>query len=90
VACVEVAPGPSDATLWEGDDAVGRRLDLIVEREHPVLGTVPRIRSLVNYSRSATLAPTTPALGQHTDTVLAELGLSADRIASLREAGVIN
>ncbi len=89
VACVEVAPGPSDATLWEGDDAIGYLLDLIVEREHPVLGTFPRLRSLVTYSRSTTVTPTTPALGQHTDLVLAELGLSRERITSLRDAGII-
>jgi crotonobetainyl-CoA:carnitine CoA-transferase CaiB-like acyl-CoA transferase len=89
VACVEVAPGPSEATLWEGDGAIGRLLDLTVEREHPVLGTFPRLRSLVNYSRSTTVAPTTPALGQDTDAVLAELGLSPERITSLRDAGII-
>ncbi len=89
VACVEVAPGPSEATLFEGEDSIGRLLDLIVEREHPVLGDYPRVRALVNYSRSTTAAPTTPTLGQHTDAVLAELGLSPERIAELRQEGVI-
>jgi crotonobetainyl-CoA:carnitine CoA-transferase CaiB-like acyl-CoA transferase len=89
VACVEVAPGPSEATLWEGDDALLHQLDLIVEQQHPVLGSYPRLRSLVTYSRSTTLAPTTPSLGQHTDSVLAELDLSPSRIAELREAGIV-
>ena len=30
-----------------------------------------------------------PALGEHTDEVLAELGLSAERIAQLRQQGVV-
>ena len=30
-----------------------------------------------------------PALGEHTDEVLAELGLDAARIATLREGGVV-
>ena len=89
VACVEMAAGPSEATLWEGDDAIGRRLDLIVEREHPVLGPYPRMKPLVSFSRSATMAPTTPSLGQHTDAVLTELGYGPERIAELRAAGVI-
>jgi crotonobetainyl-CoA:carnitine CoA-transferase CaiB-like acyl-CoA transferase len=89
VACVEMAAGPSEATLWEGDDAIGRRLDLIVEREHPVLGPYPRMKPLVSFSRSATMAPSTPSLGQHTDAVLVELGYGPERIAELRAAGVI-
>jgi crotonobetainyl-CoA:carnitine CoA-transferase CaiB-like acyl-CoA transferase len=89
VACVEVAKGPSEATLWEGDESIGRQLDLIVEREHPVLGTYPRWKALVSFSRSATLAPTTPLLGQHTEAVLTELGYDASRIVELRQGGVI-
>ncbi len=30
-----------------------------------------------------------PALGQHTDEVLGEMGLSAERIAALRSSGVV-
>ena len=89
IACVEVAGGPSDATLFDGEGALARRLGLIVEREHPVLGQYPRIRSLLDYSRSATLAPATPALGEHTESVLEELGYTTEQIADLRARGVV-
>ena len=89
VACVEVAAGPTDATLFEGDEAIGRQLDLIVEREHFVFGSYPRMKPLVTMSRSETLAPTTPSLGQQTDAVLNEIGYRPERIAELRQAGVI-
>ena len=74
VACVEVAAGPSEATLWEGDDAIGRQMNLIVERRHPVLGDYPRMRSLVDFSRPTTVTPSTPALGEHTEKVRKEFG----------------
>lgn len=89
VACVEVAAGPPEITLWEGDEAIGRQLDLIVEQEHPVLGPYPRMKPLITFSRSATMAPATPSLGQHTEAVLTELGYEPERIAGLRAAGVI-
>jgi formyl-CoA transferase len=43
----------------------------------------------MDFSRSATLAPATPALGQHTDAVLSELGYTKERIAELRARGIV-
>nr|MCU0510900.1 CoA transferase [Anaerolineae bacterium] len=64
--------------------------DFIVELEHPVAGLVrslgfpPHMRDgAISYR----LPP--PTLGQHTDEVLAELGLEAERVAALRAAGVV-
>jgi crotonobetainyl-CoA:carnitine CoA-transferase CaiB-like acyl-CoA transferase len=87
-ACSKPSSSSDCSVATSGD--LRRPVDLIVELEHPVFGAFPCIRSLVECSRSATLAPTRPALGQHTDTVLAELDLSPDRVASLREEGVID
>lgn len=47
-------------------------------------GVVPKFDKHPGAIRSAG-----PALGEHTDEVLASLGLDADAIAGLRERGVI-
>ena len=62
-----------------------------IELPHAVAGQVPLIASPINLSQtpvSYTHAP--PTLGEHSETVLAEvLELAADEIAELRDRGVI-
>ncbi|MEQ1659987.1 MAG: CaiB/BaiF CoA-transferase family protein [Hylemonella sp.] len=54
---------------------------------------VPTIRSVASPLRLSATPPVLhrapPALGEHTDEVLAELGMDATRIAALRAAGVV-
>lgn len=54
---------------------------------------VPAIRSVASPLRLSATPPVLhrapPALGEHTDEVLAELGLDATRIAALRSAGMV-
>ncbi|MFN4359770.1 MAG: CaiB/BaiF CoA transferase family protein [Hylemonella sp.] len=54
---------------------------------------VPAIRSVASPLRLSATPPVLhrapPALGEHTDEVLAELGLDAARIAALRSAGIV-
>ena len=54
---------------------------------------VPSIRSVASPLRLSATPPVVrrapPALGEHTDEVLAELGLDAARIAALRQAGIV-
>ncbi len=54
---------------------------------------VPTVRSVASPLRLGATPPVLrrapPALGEHTDEVLAELGLDATRIAALRQAGVV-
>ncbi len=58
--------------------------------QHPDLGPVELVGQAVKLSRTpAELTSATPALGEHTDAVLAALGYDADRIASLRAAKVV-
>ena len=56
-------------------------------------GTVDSIATVASPLRLMTTPPVLrrapPALGEHTDEVLAELGLNAAQIATLRQAGVI-
>ncbi len=54
---------------------------------------VPAIRSVASPLRLGATPPVLhrapPTLGEHTDEVLAELGLDATRIAALRGAGIV-
>lgn len=63
---------------------------LQVEIEHPLLGKLKMVGPPFQMSESK-LAPQgpSPMLGEHTDDVLAEAGLTADQIDKLRTAGVI-
>jgi formyl-CoA transferase len=63
---------------------------MVLETDHPVLGRLRTLGSPIKLS--ATPADATrraPLLGEHTDEVLQEVGVSAMDIAALREAGAI-
>jgi crotonobetainyl-CoA:carnitine CoA-transferase CaiB-like acyl-CoA transferase len=58
---------------------------------HPVLGDIRVVGQPINMSDNPQpdqLGPT-PDLGQHTDSILAELGYDAAKIADLRARGII-
>lgn len=75
-----------DETL---DDPQVRAREMIVEMEHPIMGTVRTLGQPAKFSRSKTGSPRpAPWLGQHTRSVLAELGLSNAEIGELADAGV--
>jgi crotonobetainyl-CoA:carnitine CoA-transferase CaiB-like acyl-CoA transferase len=64
-------------------------IGLFVEDEHPVVGRTRVPRHPTRFRGTpAELRNATPALGQHTDDVLASLGMG-DRVAELRERGVV-
>ena len=78
--------------------SVGEALDgeqvaargLLVEIDHPKVGKARFVGSPIHLdasTRSARRPP--PAVGQHTDEVLGELGLAASEIAGLRARGVV-
>ncbi|MGD0642775.1 MAG: CaiB/BaiF CoA-transferase family protein [Roseiarcus sp.] len=68
--------------------ARGMRLDLPATGARG--GTVPSVRSPLVIDRDPAAAATAaPRLGEHTDAVLGELGLSAGEIAGLRAAGAV-
>lgn len=71
------------------DDPHAVAIGLFEEFEHPVTGRTRLPRHPTDFHGTpAALGGPTPALGQHTDEVLAELGL-ADRIDALRAEGVV-
>ncbi len=59
-------------------------------RNHPVMGSMRIVRSPAKFSgERLPVTDHTPAHGQHTDSVLAGMGLTGDEISSLREKGVV-
>jgi len=64
-------------------------IGMFTEFEHPVTGRTRLPRHPTRFAATpATLGGPSPALGEHTDDVLRELGLG-DRIDALRRSGVV-
>ncbi len=72
------------------DDAQVVANGLIVESDHPHAGRMRETRPAARFDRTpSALRRPAPLLGEHTDAVLSELGLARERLAELREAGVV-
>jgi crotonobetainyl-CoA:carnitine CoA-transferase CaiB-like acyl-CoA transferase len=82
--------GPENELQDLESDPQIRHLDVFYEVEHPRHGKVkaPRRPVRIDGSRDVDFRPP-PDLGEHTDEVLSEIGLTVERIAQLREARVI-
>jgi crotonobetainyl-CoA:carnitine CoA-transferase CaiB-like acyl-CoA transferase len=85
---IPVAPVPHISQVF--DDAQVRANELTVEVEDPKIGTLAQLGHLVKFSNGLPTLSAAPALGEHSEQVLTEfLDYGADRIAQLREAGII-
>jgi len=63
---------------------------LIVESDHPHAGRMRQPRPAARFAGTpAELRCPAPLLGEHTDEVLAELGVSPEQLAALRTAGTV-
>ncbi len=64
--------------------------ELVIETDHPTLGRIKTLGTPLKLSDTP-LTPGRPAplLGQHTDEVLSEAGLTVDQIAELRRVGAV-
>jgi crotonobetainyl-CoA:carnitine CoA-transferase CaiB-like acyl-CoA transferase len=72
------------------DDPHAQAIGLFEEWVDPVVGRVRQPRHPTRFGATpAELAGAAPALGQHTDEILGELGLAAE-IARLRAEGIVS
>lgn len=62
---------------------------LIAEVEHRDAGKIKMVGPLANFSKTPLVVGPSPALGQHTDTLLQDLGYTEEEITRWREAGII-
>jgi formyl-CoA transferase len=66
-----------------------RATGTVVEVDHPKRGKYLTVGNPIKMSDSPTEVKRSPLLGEHTNQVLNELGLSAAEIEALRKANVI-
>ena len=72
------------------DDPQVKAREMEVEVEHSVAGRIKNIGVPVKLSDTpGSIRFAAPALGQHTDEILGELGLSVDEIANMHESGAV-
>jgi crotonobetainyl-CoA:carnitine CoA-transferase CaiB-like acyl-CoA transferase len=72
------------------DDPYAAARDLLSWIDHPVLGKLPQVRFAGRLEGTpATIRTRPPLLGEHTESVLAELGYADSERAALRGAGVV-
>ncbi len=72
------------------DDPQLRANELIVESDHPHAGRIRQPRPAARFERTpAEIGRPAPLLGEHTDEILREIGVSDGEISELRSSGVV-
>jgi crotonobetainyl-CoA:carnitine CoA-transferase CaiB-like acyl-CoA transferase len=89
-AAVPAGPINSVADVFADPQVAARALRIDLPASGAAGGTVPSVRTPILLDGMAMAAATAaPRLGEHTDAVLSELGMTADEIAALYGADVI-
>jgi len=86
VGCVAVTEKTPEAHLQE-DKYFDAGYTVIADS--PIFDEHRRLAPLTRFSRSAVKADAGCTIGEHTDSVLAEIGLSTERIAELRSKNIV-
>ncbi len=87
-AGVPCAPVLTRNQLIEHEQVVAS--EILVESEHPQAGRLRQARPAARFDVTPPgIRHGAPALGQHSDEILSEIGIGRDRIAALRADGVI-
>lgn len=83
-----MAPLNTGLDIWQDENFHAR--GVWTEVDHPELGQLPMLgRPYVFEETPWRIRSAAPMLGQHTDSVLVEIGITSDSIAELRTEGVV-
>ncbi|MAG70522.1 MAG: CoA transferase [Acidobacteria bacterium] len=86
----DIPCGPINNYAAVVDDPQVQAREMVVETEHPTLGTIRTLGSPLKLSATpVTTGRPAPLLGQHTDAVLREAGYDDVEIAKLRESKAV-
>ena len=88
VGCVVAARGPLEANYCD-EGKLGVQMEWLTSVPHPILDTVPRMKPLIEFSRSGTIALPAGLCGQQTETVLREVGYSEAEIGDLAAKSIV-
>ena len=90
LADADVPSGSITDVLTAFESPEARARSMLVEVEHPALGVLRQAGIPIEFDRTpGTVRTAPPLLGEHTDEVLAELGIEADDIERLHADGVV-
>jgi crotonobetainyl-CoA:carnitine CoA-transferase CaiB-like acyl-CoA transferase len=85
-----IPAGPVYAMDGALDHPQTRHREMVVERAHPVLGTVSLLGLPVKFSETpGDVHRIPPELGEHSDEILREIGLDDDELDRLRLQGIV-
>jgi crotonobetainyl-CoA:carnitine CoA-transferase CaiB-like acyl-CoA transferase len=85
-----IPAGPVYAMDGALDHPQVRYREMVVDRPHPVLGTVSLLGLPVKFSETpGDVHRTPPELGEHTDEILREIGMTDGDLSRLREQSII-
>jgi len=87
IACTVSSETPTEGMFFSSE--VGGASGYLSDVIHPTFNEHPRLAPILRFSRSHTVARPGCLAGQHTESILGELGMGADRIADLKMRRVV-